>query len=90
VSTATESLSKVDPPASGYDWKDINDEKQRTYTFPGGHQVTVYAPSKLAVKSKSNGDSHRIEDKFGNGHYIPAGWLMISWKVKDGSPAVAF
>lgn len=72
------------------DWKDISDEKSRTYTFAGDNTVTVYAPSKLSVKSKPNGDSHRIADVFGNGHYIPAGWLMISWTVKEGKPAVAF
>lgn len=72
------------------DWKDISDEKRRTYTFPGGHTVTVHSPNKLAVKSKPNGDSHRIADVFGNGYYIPSGWLMISWQVKDGKPAMAF
>ena len=76
------------------DWKDISDELERTYTFPGGHELTIRNPSKLSVKSplfgEVGGGSHRIADMDGNGHYISYGWLGISWKVKPGSPAVAF
>lgn len=75
-------------------WLDISHEERRTYTFPGGHQVTVNRPMKLATKEPrvgvAGGGSHRIADADGNGHYIPAGWIKISWVVKPGSPPVSF
>lgn len=76
------------------DWKDISDEQERTYTFPGGHEVTIVNPVKLSIKAPLfvtvGGGSHRVADADGNGHYIPYGWLKISWKVKPGRPAVTF
>lgn len=62
---------------------DISNELYRTYTFPTG-EVTINEPVKLSVKRKPEGDSHRIIDAAGNSHYIPAGWLKLSWKGKEG------
>jgi hypothetical protein len=89
---AKESLSKSIEGAGP--WLDISDEERRTYTFPGGHQVTVFKPVQLACKNPpagvAGGGSHRIADEEGNGHYIPHGWIKISWAVKPGRPAVRF
>ena len=63
------------------EFQDISSEVSRTYTFPGGDTVTIAAPVGLNV-SESGG--HRIEDKAGVAHYIPAGWIHLTWTVKQG------
>lgn len=63
----------------GADWHDISNEKSRTYHFPDGATFTVYAPSRLHVTKKPEGDSHRIERKNGHGVYIRSGWIAIEW-----------
>lgn len=62
-------------------FKDISTEVSRTYTFPGGETVTIADPLGLNV-SESGG--HRIEDGAGVAHYIPAGWIHLTWTVKHG------
>jgi len=71
-------------------WLDISDEEFRVYHYPDGGVYSLYHPLKLNVKRKENGDSHRIQAENGIGHYIAPGWIAISWRVKDGSPTVAF
>lgn len=71
------------------DWKDISDETERTYFFPNGAEVTIVGPLQLNVKTKANGDSHRIVSANGS-YYIPVGWIAIRWKVKQGATPVAF
>lgn len=71
------------------DWKDISDELERTYFFPGGGEVTVPSPLQLNVKTKATGDSHRIIAD-GASYYIPTGWIAIRWRVKAGAVPVAF
>jgi hypothetical protein len=63
---------------------DISQEAWRTYHFPTG-DTTILFPVKLNVKRKKEGDSHRIIDADGVSHYVPAGWLRLSWKGKDGT-----
>jgi hypothetical protein len=62
---------------------DISNEAYRTYYFPTG-ETTITEPVKLNVKRKPEGDSHRIIDAAGVSHYVPAGWLRLSWKGKNG------
>lgn len=68
---------------SGLDFSDISSENSRTYEFPDGSKVTVDNPLKLHA-SKSG--SARIFDAQGVSHYIPAGFIHLSWTVKDGAP----
>lgn len=71
----------------GLEFKDLSDEIYRTYEFPDGKIVKIYKPLKLNV-SKSGG--HRVLDEKGISHYIPAGWIHLQWKVKDGKSPFAF
>jgi len=75
--------------ASGLEFTDISTELWREYEFPpkeaGGDNIIVkiYAPTMLNV-SKSGG--HRVFSNNSTSHYIPAGWVHLSWRVKDGAP----
>lgn len=74
-------------------WHDLSDEEFRTYKFPTG-EVTIIRPSKLKVTPPApgsfGGGSHRVLDDQGFSHYIPYGWLQITWKVKEGREPFAF
>lgn len=63
--------------------EDISSERYREYRFLGGDVVRIEAPLKLNV-SESGG--HRIFDAEGVSHYVPAGWIHLSWVAKDGEP----
>lgn len=69
--------------ATDLEFKDISSERYREYRFRGGDVVRIEAPLKLNV-SESGG--HRIFDAEGVSHYIPAGWIHLSWVAKDGEP----
>jgi len=69
--------------ATDLTFTDISAEAERTYHFAGGHTLTISEPTHLHV-SASGG--HRIRGVDGHGHYIPAGFLAITWTPKDGSP----
>lgn len=69
--------------ASELEFSDISSEESRQYDFSGGESVVITNPLKLNV-SASGG--HRIFDAFGVSHYIPAGWLHLSWETKPGQP----
>lgn len=62
----------------------INNEAWRQYDFPNGGRVVIEQPVKLNVKRSERGDSHRLIDAQGICHYIPAGWIHLSWRPKDG------
>lgn len=65
----------------------IENEAWRSYKFVRDGQVvetTIIQPVKLNVKRSAGGDSHRIIDAQGVSHYIPAGWVHLSWKGKSG------
>jgi hypothetical protein len=64
-----------------FEWKDISEESSRTYIFPDG-SVTINNPVGLSLK----GTGHRVADANGRGHYIPLGWIHLSWENKDGIP----
>lgn len=69
--------------ATDLEFTDISSEQWREYRFLGGETVRIEAPRQLNV-SESGG--HRIFDSHGVSHYIPAGWIHLSWQVKDGAP----
>ena len=62
---------------------DISSEQWREYRFAGGDAIRIDHPLKLHV-SESKG--HRIFDAEGRSHYIPWGWLHLSWEAKKGAP----
>jgi hypothetical protein len=63
---------------------DISTEVRRTYRFPNGSNVIIESPVKL-ITSKNG---HRIVDVDNNGHYVPMGWVHLTWQNKPGSPAI--
>lgn len=69
--------------ATDLEFEDISSERYREYRFPGGDVVRIETPLRLNV-SESGG--HRIFDVDGVSHYIPAGWIHLSWVAKDGEP----
>lgn len=68
---------------SNFEFSDISSELYRVYEFSNGKTIMISEPLKLNV-SKSGG--HRIYDNSGVSHYVPQGWIHISWKAKDGQP----
>lgn len=69
--------------ATDLEFTDISSEQWREYHFIGGEIVRIEGPLRLNV-SESRG--HRIFDAAGVSHYIPAGWIHLKWKGKDGAP----
>jgi hypothetical protein len=72
---------------SGLDFTDISSEEYREYHFSAGNGTNTYIrieqPLQLNV-SKSGG--HRVFDAQGVSHYVPAGWIHLEWKSKEGEP----
>jgi hypothetical protein len=68
-------------------FSDISDELSRTYRFAGGEEVVITRPTALNV-SASGG--HRVLDAAGDSHYIPTGWIHLTWTAKPGQPQFAF
>lgn len=68
---------------SGHTFTDISSEQYRIYTFPNREFVRIDEPLKLSVASSGG---HRIFDASGHSHYIPKGWLQITWAAKEGQP----
>jgi hypothetical protein len=68
---------------SGLDFVDISCEAVRTYAWSGGQSLTIEGPLNLHVAPSG---SHRIFDGAGRSHYIPAGWIHLTWTSKEGAP----
>jgi hypothetical protein len=72
---------------SKHTFTDITSEEYREYQFPSPQgrfvKVRINKPTHLSV-SESGG--HRLLDADGVSHYVPAGWVHLSWKAKDGHP----
>lgn len=68
-------------------WADISTEEIRIYRFGQDQQIAIANPVALAVNQRG---SHRIIDMEGVSHYIPAGWMQLSWKVKGQAPYFSF
>lgn len=62
---------------------DISTESVRRYQYRGQEYITIDNPIALNV-SKTGG--HRVLDGQGLSHYIPKGWIYLTWKAKDGEP----
>jgi len=69
--------------ATELEFVDISAEMLRTYTFPGGDKIEIDRPQYLHV-SASGG--HRIMDHHNDGHYVPAGFIHVSWRPNEGKP----
>ena len=65
-------------------FEDISSEEYRVYEFPGNSTVIIKNPTHLNV-SRSGG--HRVLDNERISHYIPKGWIHLSWKAKEDKPA---
>jgi hypothetical protein len=68
---------------SGLVFADISSEEFRLYEFPNGVIVRIDHPQQLHV---SDSGGHRLFDGSGYSHYIPQGWIRLTWKAKDGQP----
>ncbi len=62
---------------------DVSSEDAIKYVFPGGDVVLIQDPQWLSVSASEN---HRILDRRGVSHYIPFGWIHISWGARPGQP----
>lgn len=69
------------------EFSDLSDEEYRVYEFPGGCAIRLNEPTHLHV---SDSGGHRVLTADGVSHYIPKGWLHLSWVVKSGCPKFAF
>jgi len=61
---------------------DISTEAVRRYQYLV-ENITIDNPIALNI-SKAGG--HRILDGQGLSHYIPKGWIHLTWKAKEGAP----
>ena len=68
---------------SGLEFIDISSELWREYEFAGGDKVRIEQPLKLHV---SDSGGHRLFAADGRSHYIPAGWVHLTWQSKEGHP----
>lgn len=68
-------------------FNDISSEISRTYRFPKEELVIIHNPVAINV---SRGGGHRVIDGEGKSHYVPKGWIELSWQVRDGEPHIAF
>lgn len=68
---------------SSLEFTDISSEQYRIYEFNNGKTIMISEPLRLNV-SKNGG--HRLYDGSGVSHYIPQGWVHISWKAKPNQP----
>lgn len=71
--------------ASDKKFVSLESESSRTYRFADG-DVTINEPLWINVGPSG----HRIFDAEGTSHYIPKGWIHLSWKVKEGKPHFDF
>jgi hypothetical protein len=67
---------------SGLEFTDISSEKVRTYNFGSQGFVKIQDPTLLHVSE----NGHRLFSKDGRSHYVPNGWIHLSWEVHPGNP----
>jgi hypothetical protein len=68
---------------SGQEFTDISSEASRVYNFGQKGFVKINNPVYLSV-SPSGG--HRLFTSDGQSHYVPAGWIQLSWTARPGEP----
>ena len=74
-------------------FQDISTELWRKYQYPQGLEVKIQKPVAVCVSNKHRdfgGNGHRIVDDRGVSHYIPAGWIHLSWQAKEGAKPYNF
>ena len=67
---------------SSYNFTDIS-EKYRVYTFVRDskkYYIRIDKPRKLHI---SDSGGHRIFSEDGTSHYIPTGWIHLSWEPTE-------
>ena len=79
--------SVVEATAAEFEWHDISSEQWRKYTFPDGDEAWIHHPVALSLKilndpPATRGGSHRVVDAAGESHYVPRGWILLTWKSK--------
>ena len=62
-------------------------EIQREYQYPDGISLTIKGPWRVFIAPSG---SHRVQTNDGNVHYIPNGWICLSWEPRDISNPVKF
>lgn len=76
-------MAKIDLKFEGnFKFTDISHQMDRTYHYENSEQ-SISEPAFLNI-GKQGG--HNILDEQGMSHYIPKGWLRVSWKTKEGQP----
>lgn len=68
---------------SGLKFVDISSEEYRQYEFSKTKFVCIQNPLWLNVSSSGG---HRVFDANGVSHYIPKGWIHLTWKAKKDLP----
>jgi hypothetical protein len=68
---------------SGLEFIDMSSEESRSYDFGERGNITINNPALLNV---STSGGHRIFDGDGISHYVPSGWIQLSWVAKEGKP----
>lgn len=68
---------------SDLEFTDISSEANRTYNFGNKGFVKINSPAYLNVSSSGG---HRIYSRDGQSHYIPSGWIHLSWTAHKGKP----
>lgn len=64
------------------DFTDISSELYREYKFDT-QTIRIENPLRLNVSSTGG---HRVFDAQGESHYIPTGWMQLTWKSRAGLP----
>lgn len=65
-----------------HEFVDVSSELCRVYHFPGKEKVQIDEPQYLNVGRSG----HRLVDIEGRSHFIPKGWIHLTWRVRDGEP----
>ena len=71
--------------ASKLEFCDLTSEEWREYQYASG---TVRLVATHLHVSASGG--HRLFTTDGLSHYMPPGWIRLTWKAKEGSPHFDF
>jgi hypothetical protein len=60
---------------------DISNQKTRTYNYGENKIVVIENPQWLNIDKTG----HRVVDLAEVAHFLPEGWIEITWEAKDGS-----
>lgn len=70
--------------ASERQFVSIEGETRRTYNFGEGVTVTIDGPREL----HRSDSGHYVFDSNGVMHFIPHGWIELTWEVVDSGPHI--